>query len=237
MIEPNKRYAEEMARSYPSDTIVHSGYKNAEGLIKESGNKSLYRQQLGISEDEKLIAVFGTWGPDSLFHRVGNSLITGAEQLMKDGYRFILSIHPKEYSRYDQTTEPLGDYIESLSSKGFIIRNPKESSVRYMAAADVVICDYSTLCEEAMIAGKPVILSDFPMERVWKESIIAKYQKRGLVFGNESNLRELIDLALSDTELMKYSSELVRDLMPPKQGYAGAICEVTKNLLWGAGCQ
>ena len=234
MIEPNKRYADEMAHRYPSDTIVHSGYKNAEGIIKESGNQSLYRQQLGIGDDERLVAVFGTWGPDSLFHRVGNALITKAEQLMKEGYKFILSIHPKEYARYDQTTEPLGDYVESLASKGFIIRNPKESSIKYMAAADVVICDYSTLCEEAMIAGKPVILSDFPMERVWKDSIIARYQKRGLVFDNGSNLRELIEMALTDTDLKHFSAELVKDLMPPRQGYAESICEVTKSLLGGA---
>jgi glycosyltransferase involved in cell wall biosynthesis len=231
MLEPNRRYADEMARQYPKDLIVHSGYKNADSIVRESHNKLLFRQQLGIAEDEKLIAVFGTWGPDSLFHRVGNALITGAEQLMKEGYRFILSIHPKEYARYDQTTEPLGEYIESLSSKGFIIRNPRESSIKYISAADVVICDYSTLCEEAMIAGKPVVLSDFPMERVWKESIIARYQKRGLVFGNGSNLRELIETALSDTDLQKFSTELVGDLMPPKQGYQEVIREVTANTL------
>ncbi len=231
MVEPNRRYANEMTRRYPTDLIIHSGYKNADGIMRESHNKTMYRQQLGIAEDEKLIAVFGTWGADSLFHRVGNALITKAEELMKEGYKFILSIHPKEYEKYDQTTEPLGDYIESFSSKGFIIRNPRESSIKYMAAADVVICDYSTLCEEAMIAGKPVILSDFPVERVWKESIIARYQKRGLVFDNNSDLGGLIDQALTDTELKEYCSELVKDLIPPEQGYIEVIRDATANIL------
>jgi glycosyltransferase involved in cell wall biosynthesis len=99
-------------------------------------------------------------------------------------------------------------------------------------AADVVICDYSTLCEEAMIAGKPVILSDFPMARVWKESIIARYMKRGLVFNASSNLGELINLALKDTELKKYCNELIQDLMPPQQGSAGVIREITARLLF-----
>ncbi len=231
MIEPNKRYADEMALRFPSDLIIHSGYKNAENIVREIHNRTLYRQQLGVAE-EILIAVFGTWGADSLFHRVGNALVTKAEQLMKDGYRFVLSIHPKEYARYDQTTVPLGDYVESLASKGFIIRNPRESSIKYMVAADVVICDYSTLCEEAMIAGKPVILSDFPMARVWKESIIARYMKRGLVFNASSNLGELINLALKDTELKKYCNELIQDLMPPQQGSAGVIREITARLLF-----
>ena len=100
-----------------------------------------------------------------------------------------------------------------------------------MAAADVVICDYSTLCEEAMLAGKPVILSDFPMERVWKESIIARYQRRGLVFDSSSDLRKLIDLAFTDTELKEYCMALVQSLMPPKKGYVGVIREVTANIL------
>ena len=233
MLEPNKRYAGIMNAEFKGENICHTGYKNAESIIGHSDKRDQYRKKFGFEDDTKVVAVFGTWGPDSLFHRVGNAIIAQAEEMMKDNYRFILSIHPKEYTRYDRTVEPLGEYIESLAKKGFTIRNPKEPSIDYMIAADVVICDYSTLCEEAMLAGKSVVLSEFPEERVWKNSIIAKYQEKGPVFSNNSNLKELIEKSMADDELKKFASSLVEDLLPPKQGYDKVLVEVTQKVLNG----
>lgn len=231
MLEPNKRYAEIMSAEYPDESIYYTGYKNAESIIEQGNRKAAFRDELGVDDNCKLIAAFGTWGADSLFHSVGDSLISQAKELMNDGYKFILSIHPKEYSKYDQTLEPLGDYIESLAEAGFIIRNPKEPSLKYMSAADVVICDYSTLCEEAMLTGKPVILSEFPADRVWKDSIIAKYKDKCPSFSNDSNLRELMERVETDSELISYAQNLVNDLLPPKEGYKETIWKVTKNVL------
>lgn len=230
MLEPNKSYAEIMSAN-AEENVIHVGYKNAESIISEIGNKSQYRKKLGLDNDKKIVSVFGTWGPDSIFHRVGNSLISQAKALSSEGYQFILSIHPKEYSRYDETVEPLGEYIDSLAEQGFIIRNPKEPSIDYMVAADIVICDYSTLCEEAMLAGKPVILSDFPAERVWKNSIIAKYMKDGIVFSNESDLRALLLQCEEDTALQDYAASLVQDLLPPEDGYKAAVYNATTESL------
>ena len=233
MLEPNKSYADIMSTQLSGEHICHTGYKNAEAIINQSANREQYRKQFGFNENTKVVAVFGTWGADSLFHKVGNALITQAEEMMKDNYKFILSIHPKEYSKYDQTVEPLGDYIESLAERGFIVRNPKEPSINYMIAADVVVCDYSTLCEEAMLAGKPVVLSDFPIHRVWKNSIIANYQRKGVIFYKDSNLKELIERSITDEALRNYSKELVNDLLPPQQGYKASVCEVTQKVLNG----
>lgn len=230
MLEPNKSYAAIMSEN-TGETVFHTGYKNSEGLMEQRANRAKYRKQLGFSEDETVVAVFGSWGPDSLFHKVGNALIQQAKDLMKDNYRFILSIHPREYQTYDETVEPLGDYIESLAADGFVIRNPKEPSIDYMVAADIIICDYSSLCEEAMLTGKSVILSDFPASRVWKESIIAKYQKKGIIFDNNSDLRALLRQCNSDSQLSRYASSLVEDLIPPEGGYKKAVLEATERVL------
>ena len=152
---------------------------------------------------------------------------------MRGNYRFILSIHPKEYTTYDESVQPLGEYVDSLAKDGFIVRDPKESSVDYMIAADVVICDYSSLCEEAMLAGKPVIMSDFPDERVWKHSIIRQYKDKGPVFRNDSSLEQLIEQVLNDNETKAFASELVSDLLPPKGGYAAAVRNATEEILGG----
>ena len=233
MFEPNKRYAAVMTVEYPNENICHTGYKNARDIIELGNKKSEYRKELGVKDEEKLIAVFGTWGIDSLFHRVGDALIDQAREMMKNGYKFILSIHPKEYSIYDENIKPLGDYIESLAEEGFIIRNPKDPSTKFMVAADMVVCDYSTLCEEAMLAGKPVLLSDFQTDRVWKNSTIAKYKERCPSFTRNSDLRMMIENVFADSELNEYAKQLAIDLLPPKGGYENAVREITQKVING----
>lgn len=232
MLEPNRRYADIISRE-TDEHVYHVGYKNAEKLIADRDKKAYYRKELGFKDDEIVVAVFGSWGADSLFHRVGNALIAQATDMMKEGYRFILSIHPKEYAKYDQAIEPLGDYVDSMAEKGFVVRNPKTPSIGYMLAADVVICDYSTLCEEAMLAGKPVVLSRFMPDRVWKHSVIAEYMKRGIVFDGTGDLHDLIALALNDKDLQSFAGGLVEDLLPPKEGYGHAVVAATEKILNG----
>ena len=233
MLEANKSYADMLQIKYPEENICYTGYKKAEVIRSLLNEKDNYKRELGFDDDAKVIAVFGSWGLDSLFHTVGKELIFQAEKMIADNYRFILSIHPKEYTKYDDAITPLGEYIESLAERGFVIRNPKEPSLDYMIAADVVICDYSSLCEEAMLAGKPIILSDFPSDRVWRHSIIAEYQKNGPTFFRDSDLRTLITKIIENEDLVDYSSSLVTDLMPPAQGYAMAVYEVTQKVLNG----
>jgi len=237
MLEPNSRYAGIMSKRLVKEHIIHTGYKKANMLEEECKNYSTYRQQLGFAEDDVVVAVFGSWGVDSLFHRVGDALIAQAREMMNNGYKFILSIHPKEYAKYDESIEPLGEYIESLKSEGFTIRNPEESSIKYMVAADLIMSDYSTLCEEGMLAGKTVLLSDFPKERVWKDSIIAKYMEVGPVFSKNSNLKALIEKSFSDTRITSFARELVKDLIPPDNDYKGCIQKTTVKLLYDDTCE
>lgn len=232
-LEPNKSYAEILSKEYPEEHIVHVGYKNSEAIIKQTINRNIIRDKLGFTDRDIVVAVFGTWGAESLFHKVGNSLITQAKEMMKSNYKFILSIHPKEYTKYDEALEPLGGYVESLATDGFIIRNPKYSSIEYMIAADIVICDYTTLCEEAFLAGKPVLLSSFSDNQVWKNSIIANYKKKAPFFSKDDDLRASIERIIDDYELKDYANSLVRDLLPPVGGYKKAVYEITKKLLHG----
>lgn len=227
MLEPNQNYVNRIMKSQNrwNNRVFHVGYKYYEQIKENINNYQEYRAALGIKADETVVAIFGSWGMDSLFHRVGNSLIEQAKALIEGkNYRFILSIHPKEYSCYDDNIIPLGDYIEGLRDEGFIVRNPKESSVSYLNAADIVITDYSTLCEEAMIAGKRIVLSEFPTERVWKYSTISDFQRKGTVFHNGDNLE---DVLLRSKEGAEY--ELA--LKPPEGGYQNAVMQVTNGLL------
>lgn len=233
MLEPNRKYAEELVKQNPllAGRIVHTGYKKADAILHSLDKKEEMRMKLGIRENEKLVAVFGSWGADSLFHSLGEDFLRQAEGLFSEGYRFLLSIHPKEYERYDENITPMGAMIDAMKERGFLVRNPKEDSVPYMVASDIVICDFTTLCEEAMIAGKPVILSEFSKERVWEKSTIAGYLEEGPVLHREEPLKDALEAVCGNEEVCKLTARYAADIMPNSAGYRKQVEQTTKQLL------
>lgn len=61
------------------------------------------------------------------------------EELRQKGYEFIFSIHPKEYQRYDEQIEPLGEKVEACRKRGMLVRSPQQDWLPYMMASDVVL--------------------------------------------------------------------------------------------------
>ncbi|MDD3139693.1 MAG: glycosyltransferase [Lachnospiraceae bacterium] len=232
MLEPNSRYTQMLSKNGELNGVVkYVGYKLAERIMNGKGQKQAYRKKLGIPNDVIVVALFGTWNRDSLFHKVGKTIIPQCEELQGDKYQFILSIHPREYTRYSEDIEPLGFYIDSLSQKGFIVRQPSEELLPYLIATDVVICDYSSLCEEAMLAGKRIILSDFPVKRVWKQSSIAKFMMDAQVFKETSNLKKMLQIALGESDYQRKYEQYAKEIMPPEEGYQKNVQLITKQLL------
>ena len=46
-----------------------------------------------------------------------------------------------------------------------------------MMASDVVMVDYSAMTSLAVLAGKKIIISKFPEERIWRRSMYAELRK------------------------------------------------------------
>ncbi len=233
MLESNKRYCELVKRYNPllEDVIVYTGWKDWDEIQEAKDKKAEYRRQLGIPEETTVVSVFGTWHTESLFHRVGKALVQEAETLLHKKYYFVLSIHPKEYTIYDEAVEPLGHWVDSLSDKGFRIRSPGEDYIPFLMASDVVISDYSSMYEVALMAEKPLILSEFHEKKIWRESIAAELKNQIPVYRQGKSLEDLIESAKSEEMLQicrKYGQEL-----GSKQGlYREKVVETTEELLW-----
>lgn len=233
MFEPNKRYAKILREEKIKlkDVICHVGYKYSENILAEKKNYYKYRQELGIADNETVVSVFSTWRQESLFQKVGHELIEECKKLQGKGYRFILSDHPREYFKYDEDVEPTGPYVDSLADEGFLVRHPDQYYMPYLIAADLVICDYSTFYELALLAGKKLILSEFSESRVWKNSIARELMCKIPVIHKDTNLEEVIQEVMNSNEynviLNQYGQELVTD----NKGYKETICNIVKQLL------
>ena len=188
--EPNKRIAEYIITTKPElkDTVQWVGWKYAEKEKQALAERERYREQLGYKKDDTVVFVVSTWGEHSLFHELGESLLQQIEKLSSE-YKFILSAHPNEY----RNKSGVGETIDAMQNERIRVRRVGEDWLPYMAAADVVISDYSTLTEVAITMGEKVILSDFPPETVWEQSAIAKIRPFLPIIKSGKQLKELLE--------------------------------------------
>ncbi len=230
ILEPNSRIAKEIIKDYPvfNNHVVYSGFKYAEDIVNNAKKKDFYRKKLGIKSNQILVGVFSTWGKDSLFHQVGRDLISQATKLIKTGkYTFILSNHPKEYTSYSPDAN--GKQIDNEARNGFIIRDPKEDFSPFLSACDLIISDYSSMGEIAIIADKPLIFSSFDINRISRYSELYHLVQFFPSFKPGDNLEKKITAALNSnhTEF----SGIHSNIYIKRADYEKCVRRITKELL------
>ena len=179
MCEPNAAIAEAMRAHNPamSRTMVFTGFKFADVIERAVEHRAETRRALGVRDDECLVGFFGTWREHSLFHALGAGLFDACAALRPKGYQFLFSIHPNEYRRYDPAIEPMGALVEQQRARGMLVRSPGEPFEAPLAACDVIVSDYSSMAESAVIAGRKLIFSPYPDGMVWKHSLTARLKQ------------------------------------------------------------
>lgn len=236
MLESNFRIAQNIKKDIPmfEDIIEPVGYKFSEDISNSVSNSTEYRRQLNFSETDQIIVIFSTWGEQSLFHKVGNILLKQCEELIKNNpsYKIILSNHPKEYTNYSNKIQNNGQYIEKFiqDKKNFYLRKPSDDFVPYFSIADVIISDYSTMTELALISDKPIIISDFDSNIISKYSLLKKMISVFPIFYKDSNLLEKIEESKKFNKNSEYS-ELKKEIFIDRKKYESKVLKITDDLL------
>lgn len=235
IIEQRRSVVEAVERDYPiyRGRLVWSGGKDVEAIANGIAHKEEIRRRLGIPEDRKVVLCWGSFRADSLFHALGHAFLEQLERLDKTRYHVILTIHPHEYHRYDTVTEPLGPTIDSYESKdGFTVRHPGQDHIPYIAASDVMICDYSSGLDGALLAGIPVVLLKM-YENVWRESDYMYMLEDTLTISPGDDVSTLLERVFGDENkrLCEVSRRYGKELKNDRGGYAAAVRKATLDLL------
>ena len=195
MCEANTSIAEEMKKEDPemAKVIRHTGYKFYRDVELALGKREQYRRLLGVSPDVCLVGLFGSWREHSLFHALGEGIFDACQECRGAGYQFLFSIHPNEYSVYDEAITPMGERVEAQRERGMLVRSPKEDFAPYMAACDIVISDFSSMAENAMLMGRKLAFSPYPEGMVWKHSLTAEARRLLPTMETPAGLKELLD--------------------------------------------
>lgn len=94
-----------------------------------------------------------------------------------------------------------------------------------------MICDYSTFYELALLAGKKLILSDFPETRVWKYSIARELMKEIPVFKKDTDLEVLIKKVMNSKEYQALFEKYGIELQTEEVSYQKKMKEIVEQLI------
>ncbi|MBR2391779.1 MAG: CDP-glycerol glycerophosphotransferase family protein [Clostridia bacterium] len=230
--ETNKKACEHMQslKEY-ENKIVFSGNKFSDELNSEMKNYEKYRTQLGIKPNQKTIFIAASWKESSLFHKLGKSIFEEIKNLSKnEDLKFILSIHPNEYHVYDENIEPLGKYVDEMEQFGCIIKKPGTDFIPYMIASDLVICDFSSVGDNAIMAEKNLVYSEFSRDDLYEFSSANVLYDKLPKLKNSKDLEKIIS--------SKYPKEAKAEILnfkelmtSPKGSYKQLCIKHIKSLL------
>ena len=232
MLEPNKRVADMLRGENKEyrETICHTGYRFAGKISASAGKKEEYRKSLGITGDKPVVSFFGSWNKESLFHVLGEELFDVCDSL-KSEYTFIFSIHPIEYRQYFPDIKPMGEVVEQQREKGHIVRSPQEDWIPYIMASDIVVADYSTMLSLAILAGKRVILSDFPDTKICVYSLAYQVKKNFPVIRSAKELANALHRVLNVPEFEKMVEIYRQELYVSEEEYKNRVSSITAKMI------
>ena len=231
-LESSKAVVDHLKTTPYKDKVVFSGHKYSDKICEQANNYEIYRELLGIKPNQKAIFLIGSWRANSLFHKLGKPVFEKIKELSKTNeYKFILSIHPNEYLLYDYNVEPFGKYVDELKSYGAIVRNPGENPFPFITASDLVITDFSSMGDNAALAGKPIIYSQFDTSNLFFLSISSRLYDKVPKLNSAEDLEEIIKQPYSE-ESMNEINKIKNDMLT-NSGFYGDICRnCTKSLLF-----
>lgn len=144
-----------------------------------------------------VVMVLSTWGKASLLSTHGPRLFDAVETLL-GRYRVVVSIHDLHWrhgtERWGAAWHDKARLIPELCARGFEISDNARWET-YLAAADVVVSDHTSLCLYAAALGRPVVMAGLPPETVLPTYPIARLAALTSVFDDAASLPAIVDAA------------------------------------------
>lgn len=164
-------------------------------------------------EHPRTVLLAPTWGPSAIFKIHGGKII---DQLLKTGYHIIIRPHPQSFS---SEKEMLDKLMAEYPASEQLEWNTDTDNFEVLRRSDILISDFSgVVFDFSLIYDKPVIYTDpnfnlapydawFLSHPLWTLSALPRIGKE-LSMDNMSNIKELIDSCLEDTQYARGRKEV-----------------------------
>jgi len=158
-------------RGSPAARLV--GYPKLDCLVDGSLARSRVLDDLGIDPRRPTVLYGPTWSPYSSLNSIGEALV---KALVDAGYAVIVKLHDRSRDpRYEHSGGlDWGARLEPILRAGGGWLADKSDACPYLAAADLMITDHSSLGFEYLLLDRPLIRIDSP-ELIEKTDINPEY--------------------------------------------------------------
>jgi hypothetical protein len=137
------------------------GMPKVDCLVDGSLSRNSVLEQLGMDPSRKVVLYAPTWSAHSSLVTIGQELV---ERLVSAGYAVIVKLHDRSHDPQHANSGGV-DWVSRL---GPLLRNSGghlatgSDSCPYLAAADVMITDHSSIGFEYLLLDRPVVRIDVP---------------------------------------------------------------------------
>jgi hypothetical protein len=137
------------------------GYPKLDALVNRVFDAGEVRRSLGLDSSRPTVLFGPTWSAASALHIAGEAII---EQLIAAGFNVIAKLHDRSLQTSDRFTEGIDwrDRLSRFSSTGAYALAPGADSSPYLAAADVMVTDHSSIGFEYLTLDRPLFVFDAP---------------------------------------------------------------------------
>ena len=193
------------------------GNMMADNLIALNQKREIIRQDLDIREEDQVLLIFSTWGPDSLIQRFGIALL---DHILKvsETYKVYLLIHPLNDRSEFPDKDTIFEFLELHHDHEVRRVDPFVSPLPYLIAADVVLTDHTSLFLYYALLKKPYLFVPLLTEYIENESLTLKFYESQGTYDPNLPLGYQIECAIKNFSINQH--EQITKLLIDEPGYA-----------------
>lgn len=179
-----------------------------------------------LDHNKTTIVIASSWRNISLIHNFGLELMEKLPGLAKQ-YNIIITIHYHNYYfRYPECLD-WKNILGKIDIENVCVIEPGTEPYHYLAQADLLIMDMTSLGLYFPICGKPIIFWDNINVKYVPVNLIDELRKAAYVVNDISNLDSIITNALSD-----FDEEKMKTLSNKISNYQGDSANRIKNEIY-----
>jgi hypothetical protein len=219
-----QRYVQSGVIRQDQATLV--GFPKTDALLNGAWPAADVRLSLGLSPSLETVLYAPTFSPASSLHLAGEAIV---ETLLASGRNVIVKLHDRSARPHEKYTEGI-DWparLRRFEEQGRFALARGADSGPYLAAADLLVTDHSTVGFEFALLDRPIVVYDAP---ALKEAARIDSEKWALlrsmadVVSSPAALRTAVDAALA-------SPARLRDARRPAQALFAHAGEATARAL------
>jgi len=140
------------------------GYPKLDALVRGAFQSASVRRSLGLDPSRPTVLFAPTWSKASALHVAGEAII---EALLGAGFNVIVKLHDRSLQTSERFTDGidwrmrLSRFTTSNAEARFALAEGVDSSP-YLAAADAMVTDHSSIGFEYFTLDRPLIVFDVP---------------------------------------------------------------------------